>query len=92
MNSLIVKAPGAPTTEPTIVSSPFWPEIDPVQIREDQRIDNTVTPGRLKAALIEAIATTNASLSTWRQAQITAGYTELAAVPADTIDNTSIMR
>lgn len=88
---MIINAPGTPTIEPPIASSPFWPEIDPAQIREDQRIDNTITPARLKMALIEAIATSNTALRTWRDTQIAAGITTLADVEAEEIDSTSIL-
>lgn len=87
---MIVHAPTTDIVEPPIVSSPFWPEIDPAQIREEQRIDNTITPARLKSALIEAIATTNASLAAWRVIQQAADIATLDAVEADTIDTVSI--
>ena len=88
---MIVQAPSQPASEPPITIGPFWPEIDPVKIRDDQRIDNTVTPERLRMALIEAIATTNHALRTWRETQTGLGYVTLSAVPADQIDETSIL-
>lgn len=91
MTGFIVTAPAADPIEAPIVSGPFWPNIDPANMRDAQRIDNTVTPERLRMALIEAIATTNHSLRAWRQEQSSLGYATLAAVPADTIDETSIL-
>lgn len=91
MTTLIVPAPSTPASEPPIVSSAFWPEVDPVQIRGDQRIDNSITPIRLRAALIEAIATTNSALTTWRFTQVGAGFEALADVPAEKIDDISIL-
>ncbi|UCV02293.1 head completion/stabilization protein [Dechloromonas denitrificans] len=90
MSSFLTTAPSRPATETPIVSSPFWPAVDPVDIRDDQRIDNSITPARLKAALIEAIASTNSALAAWRIAQQAAGIETLAAVACETIDETSI--
>lgn len=91
MNSFVVAAPAVQPEETPIASSEFWPTIDPVKIREAQRIDNTVTPARLKATLIEAIAATNASLLTWRADKQLLGHASLAAMPAEQIDGTSIL-
>lgn len=91
MNGFIVTAPANPAAETPIVSGPFWPDIDPAVIRDAQRIDNTVTPERLRMALIEAIATTNHALRAWREAQAALGYGTLSAVPSDEIDGTSIL-
>lgn len=89
---MIIHAPTPTAAETPITSSTFWPEIDPAQIREDQRIDNTITPARLRGALIEAIATTNDALAGWRTTQqLLNGHAELAVVPAEEIDETSIL-
>ncbi|MBS0353042.1 MAG: head completion/stabilization protein [Proteobacteria bacterium] len=90
MATLVIAAPPPAVAEPPITSGAFWPAIDPMQIREDQRIDSTVTPQRLKAALIEAIATTNHALSSWRTAQQAAGCTTLADVAAEEIDGQTV--
>lgn len=91
MTGFIVTAPAAAAAETLIASNPFWPEIDPAAIRDAQRIDNTVTPERLRMALVEAIASTNHALRSWRDGQITAGYVKLSDVPSDEIDGTSIL-
>lgn len=91
MTSLIITTPTPETEEADIVSSLFWPEISPAAVREDQRIDNTVTPARLSATLIEAIAATNYSMSAWRATQIQMGYATLADVPAEKINGVSIL-
>jgi len=91
MTGFIVTAPAQPETETPIVSGPFWPDVDPAQIRDAQRIDNTVTPERLRMALIEAIATTNHALRAFREAQTALGYATLSAVPADKIDEISLL-
>ena len=88
---MIISAPPATHAEPPIISSPFWPEIDPAVIRDQQRLDTTIPPNRLRAALIEAIATTNAALRVWRQSHETLGTAALADVAAEEIDGTSIL-
>lgn len=88
---MIVQAPSTPAAETPIVSSQFWPEIDPAVIREQQRIDNTITPARLRAALIEAIASTNAALVEFRVGQQALGKTSLESIEAEQVDNTSIL-
>ena len=88
---MIIPAPTPPEAEPPIAAGAFWPEIEPAKIREQQRIDNTITAPRLRAVLIEAIAGTNDALRTWRQAQQALGIETLDAIEADEIDETSIL-
>ena len=88
--SFVTIAPPDPTEEAPISSGAFWPLVDPVKMREAQRIDSTITAARLRDALIAAISTVNAELSSFRESNIAAGYTTLAAVPADEIDTVSV--
>lgn len=88
--SFVTTAPTTPEQEPPIANGDFWPEIDPAQIREAQRIDTTITPERLRAALIEAMAAANGELEAWRLLQVAAGHATLAAVPGTEIDDESI--
>lgn len=75
---------------PVIDAGAFWPSVDPVATRQTMRLDGTVTPQRLRGALIEAIASVNSQLSDWRRAQQAAGYASLAAVPAEEVDGLPI--
>lgn len=87
---MIVTAPTAQPVEPVIALGPFWPDISPQVIRGEQRIDNTITPERLRAALTEAALTTLGALADWKAEQIAAGYLTLDTVPtADAIDSKS---
>lgn len=90
MTGFIVTAPTPSVLEAPIVSGPFWPNIDPSEIRDAQRIDNTVTPSRLRGVLIEAIAATNYTLRSWRDEQLAAGRNTLNHVPSEQIDDISI--
>lgn len=88
---MIITAPTPEEPEAAITSGAFWPAIAPAEIREQQRIDNTVTAPRLRGALIEAIANTNTALTTWRYAQVAQGAEHLADVAAEKIDDVSVL-
>ncbi|MDP3579151.1 head completion/stabilization protein [Methyloversatilis sp.] len=79
-----------PTDQAPITSGAFWPAVDPDDALKDKRIDGTVTPPRLRAALIDAIATVNHDLAGWMAAQIALGFDTLAEVPAPVVDDESI--
>lgn len=79
-----------PADQTAITNDGFWPDIDPDDALKDKRIDGTVSPDRLRAALVEAIGSVNRDLSVWRLDQIAAGYASLSAVPSEDIDGTSL--
>lgn len=87
--SFVATSPPRPELEPAIENDGWWPDIDPAQIRATQRLDGTINAARLRAALIEAIAATNALLAPWSDTQRAAGHASLADVPAPTIDGAS---
>lgn len=72
-----------------ITNNPFWPDLDISEFRAEMRTDGTVTPARLRQAVLTAIAEVNAELFDFKQRQMGAGYTSLAEVPADVIDGES---
>lgn len=81
----------APTTPQDSISNiPFFPAIQLSQVREVQRLDSTVTPARLRAAVIEAMADVNAELAVWADGHKSLGVAKLADLPADQIDGESI--
>lgn len=88
--SFVVTTPPPTPEEIPIQNSPFWPEIDPTHCRTRMRIDGTTTTDRLRAALVEAIASANAELESWSAEQIGAGRLSLADVPAPQIDGISL--
>lgn len=88
--SFVTTTPVDESVEPPIGNGEFWPEIDPAKIREAQRVDGTITPERLRTALIEAMASVNGELEAWRLLQVAAGHATLVAVPATEIDDESI--
>lgn len=88
--SFAVTTPPTEYTETEIDPGPFWPKIDPAEIRAAQRIDGTIAPQRLKEALYDAIASVNGELRDWKEARLAAGDATLADVEADRIDDESI--
>lgn len=84
-------APGAePVEETAIANNGFFPDIEPEECRASMRLDGTVTPTRLRDALIEAIQSVNSDLAAWEAAQTAAGYSTLAAVPAQQVGGKSV--
>ena len=68
-----------------IASTAFWPEISIKQYRATMNVDKTVADIRVKAALINGIATTNAELKGFRLAALQTGITKLADIAADEV-------
>ena len=79
-----------PVTGGHINTDPFWPSIDLEQLRATLRIDNSVTPARLETAVIAAAINLNRELRLWKAKQQASGYTTLADVPDDKINDVSV--
>lgn len=80
-----------PTEEDQITSSAFWPPVLPSAARAAVRLEGNVTAARLRHALITAIAAINAELADWRTVRQAEGYAALAAIPAEQIDDVSVL-
>lgn len=78
------------TPAPPISSGAFWPDILPDRAREQLRLDGTITDARLRAALIEAVASVNAELADWRRERQAAGVATLAETDPEQIDGQSV--
>ncbi|MFY9327163.1 MAG: head completion/stabilization protein [Georgfuchsia sp.] len=89
--AFVINSPAVTPEEAEIANGDFWPAIDPVQMRADHRIDQSITSERLRAALIEAIASVNGELATWTATKIATGATTIDDVEAEMIDDTSIL-
>ncbi len=83
--------PSPATTEASIDPGAFWPAIVPGLMRDQMRIDGTIPAPRLRSALIEAAASVNGELASWRQSRQDAGRVALEDVPAEEVDGTSIL-
>ena len=73
-----------------INTDPFWPSIDLENLRATLRIDDSVTPARLETAVIAAAINLNRELKLWKAKQLAAGYTTLADVPDEKINDVSV--
>lgn len=71
-----------------ITNNGFFPDITLTEIRNAIRADGTITDERLKIAVIESIANVNSELKVLQE-QTT--YSQLANIPADTINGESIL-
>lgn len=74
-----------------IVNDGWFPDIDPAMWREQQRIRDSVTPARMREALVAAILTVGRDLAPWATAQRGEGAASLADVSAPEIDGTSTL-
>ncbi|MDR5883602.1 head completion/stabilization protein [Caballeronia sp. LZ032] len=92
MSSFIATAePNPPTPDAaTIENDGFFPDISLDELRASTRLDGTVTHERLREATIDAVASVNAELYTWRVEQLAAGHTTLADVPAPRVAGESV--
>ena len=89
--SLVIPAPVPDITlEPAIRNSFFWPDINPLVLRDTLRLEGTVTAKRLRMVAKRAMTEVNAELYDYRAAQMACGFKTLADVPADSIDGESI--
>lgn len=84
----MVDAP--PEAEAPVVNDGFFPDIDPAAIREAARIPGSVTPPRLRAAILGAIMAVEIDLRAFAAEQQAAGHADLAAVPAPRLDGQSV--
>ncbi|MEJ7933667.1 head completion/stabilization protein [Sphingobium sp. AN558] len=78
-----------PETEAMVINDGFFPDIDPAAVRAAARVPNSITPPRLRGAIVGAIMTALADLRGFAAASIAAGHPTLAAVPAPQIDGAS---
>ncbi|MFO5732711.1 head completion/stabilization protein, partial [Klebsiella pneumoniae] len=73
-----------------VTAGSFWPEIALSDVRMEMRINGAVTTSRLKQAVIEGVSHTLDQLADWQAAQLAAGYTRLADVPAVKVNDESM--
>ncbi|WP_448632798.1 MULTISPECIES: head completion/stabilization protein [Pseudomonas fluorescens group] len=75
----------------SINTSTFWPSIDLDELRATLRIDPSVTTPRLKTAVITALIGVHNEFKAWRAEQEAAGYTKLADVPSEQIEDETVL-
>lgn len=79
-----------PESEAPIVNDGFFPNVDPAAVREAARIPSSVTPARLRAAILGAIMSVEIDLRAFAASSMEAGHATLAAIPAPALDGTSV--
>ena len=85
MSSLIAYGPGETTTPPdAITNNGFWPDVEPADFRDAERVDQSITDTRVEHALRVALADINRQLADWQQARQDDGATTLGDVTAPT--------
>jgi hypothetical protein len=85
MSFLAAPSPPDALAEAPIVNNGFWPDVDPVALRKDCRLDGTVTVERLRHSLLIAITDVNELLQSWQDAQVLAGHATAGSVPASSV-------
>lgn len=81
MSFLANESPPPAEQEPALASDGWFPDVSPVDVRAQARLDGTVTAPRLQQAILTAMAEINAQLATYKQEQVLAGRAALQAVP-----------
>lgn len=93
--SFVARPPGpgadpAPQPEEDVVNDGFFPDIDPAFVRAVARIPTSITPARLRAAILGAILSAETDLRGFAASCRAAGHATLAAVPAPRLDGESV--
>lgn len=63
------QSPPAPLDEANVRNNGWWPDINIENLRQTARLDGTVTPARLRQAVVIAVADCNTELAAWQLAQ-----------------------
>lgn len=79
----------APASDTPVKNDGFFPDIDPAAVRAAARITGSVTPDRLRAAILGAILAAEEDLRAWSADRRREGFATLAAVPAPELDGKS---
>ncbi|MCA8865621.1 MULTISPECIES: head completion/stabilization protein [unclassified Halomonas] len=73
--------PPSPTLE-IIINNGFWPDIDPNDFREEERVSG-ITPPRIRQSLRAAVADVNRQLANYQHAHQQAGRMACDAIPPE---------
>lgn len=89
MSFVATARPPVAATEPPVANDPWFPDMNPEDVRNACRLDGTITPARLLPALKAAMLSINAELEPYRLEQSRLGYACLADVPAPVVGGES---
>lgn len=90
MSFLANQSPPAATDEPPIENDGWFPDVNPSAVRDQARLDGTVTANRLRAALLQAMAAINAELSGLQVSLVELGVSSLATRPGPSLGGNSV--
>lgn len=79
-----------PAAETVVINDGFFPDIEPAAVRGAARIPTSVTPTRLRAAILGAIMSAEIDLRSFAADSIAAGFATLGDVPAPQLDGQSV--
>lgn len=88
MSGFTANAP-AVAPEADVIAGSFWPAVRLRPLREAMRLDGSVTPARLRVAVVAAMLTVGDELAQWRTEQQAKGYAALADVPSEDVDGST---
>jgi len=83
--------PENPNPALVVKNDGWFPDISLSDMRAAMRLDGTVTLERLKDAAIAAIIYVNNDLQNWKSGKVQDGANSLADIPAQTINDESIL-
>ena len=86
-----ISTDGSANVDQTIGNLAFYPSLSLNEFRERYRVNDTISDTRAINALRLALIDTNRELSTWKAAKEVEGHATLAAVPADSYDDVSML-
>ena len=75
----------------TLTNQPFWPDMSLERLSVDYRIPNDLEYGTVAEHCRQAMTDINLRLYEYRKTQQEKGYTRLDEVPAETVDDESIL-
>lgn len=90
MSFIATANPPVTGAEAIVTGDGWWPDFNPVEVRNACLLDGTVTPDRLRKALVEAFASVTDELGVWRVARESEGVASLSDVPGRMIDGEKI--
>lgn len=74
--------PNPPPEAPSVANDGFFPDIDLQRLRENVRLDGTVTATRLRDAVVDAVIYVNGQLAGWKaDRQLMDGVASLDQMP-----------
>lgn len=85
MSFLATESPPPADQEGTLSNDGWFPNVDPIKIRAQARLDGTVTVDRLREAILDAMADVNQQLTGYKTEQLLAGNGALAEVPGPSL-------